>query len=233
MRSRRGWRPVSRPCLTSVSEPHSPRNRRCLVRVISSPSTFGHFVGLGKTVRLTATMHLLATAGPSSANYGERYVECATRWHAPVPSINRQMKGGSMEEQAAGISRRRMLKRIGAGAAVAWSAPVLTSLRTPAFAQGSPVCAPGCPQCQFGAQCRETCACVGVPDCFCSDLGTCFTDRPICATDADCEQFVGPGGRCAPCVFDPSCVETSCWRACGQTIDRFRTGGPRVRVVRR
>lgn len=33
------------------------------------------------------------------------------------------------------ISRRTMLKRLGAGAAVAWSVPVLTSLRTPAFAQ--------------------------------------------------------------------------------------------------
>ncbi len=38
-----------------------------------------------------------------------------------------------------GISRRRMLKRIGAGAAIAWSAPVLTSFRAPAFAV-SPVC---------------------------------------------------------------------------------------------
>ena len=35
-----------------------------------------------------------------------------------------------------GVSRRRMLKRIGAGAAVAWTAPILTSIRTPAFAQG-------------------------------------------------------------------------------------------------
>lgn len=33
------------------------------------------------------------------------------------------------------ISRRRMLKRIGAGAAVAWTAPILTSVRVPAFAQ--------------------------------------------------------------------------------------------------
>ena len=35
------------------------------------------------------------------------------------------------------ISRRVMLKRIGAGAAVAWTVPVLTTIRTPAFA-GSP-----------------------------------------------------------------------------------------------
>jgi hypothetical protein len=37
------------------------------------------------------------------------------------------------------ISRRRMIKRIGAGAAVAWTAPVLMSVKTPAFAQ-SPAC---------------------------------------------------------------------------------------------
>jgi CHRD domain-containing protein len=41
---------------------------------------------------------------------------------------------------AGGVSRRRMLKRIGAGAAVAWTAPILTSVRTPAFAQASPSC---------------------------------------------------------------------------------------------
>jgi hypothetical protein len=36
------------------------------------------------------------------------------------------------------VSRRRMLKRIAAGAAVGWSAPVLSSVRTPAFAQYPP-----------------------------------------------------------------------------------------------
>jgi CHRD domain-containing protein len=38
-----------------------------------------------------------------------------------------------------GISRRQMLQRIGAGAAVAWTAPVLMSVKSPAFAQ-SPSC---------------------------------------------------------------------------------------------
>jgi hypothetical protein len=36
------------------------------------------------------------------------------------------------------ISRRRMLTRIAAGAAVGWSVPVLTTVRTPAFAQYPP-----------------------------------------------------------------------------------------------
>jgi len=38
-----------------------------------------------------------------------------------------------------GISRRQMLQRIGAGAAVAWTAPVLMTVKSPAFAQ-SPSC---------------------------------------------------------------------------------------------
>ena len=139
-----------------------------------------------------------------------------------------------MDEQPNGISRRRMLKRIGAGAAVAWSAPVLTSLRTPAFAQASQVCGPGCPECQFGAQCLNTCACVGVPvDCLCADTGICSSPDPICETDADCEAMCGgrPGSRCAPCVFDPSCVKTSCWCACGGGVARIPQGRG-VRVIR-
>ena len=38
------------------------------------------------------------------------------------------------------ISRRRMLRRLGAGVAVAWTAPILTSVRVPAYAQVSPGC---------------------------------------------------------------------------------------------
>lgn len=37
------------------------------------------------------------------------------------------------------ISRRRLIKRIGAGAAVAWTAPVLLSVKVPAYA-ASPAC---------------------------------------------------------------------------------------------
>lgn len=47
---------------------------------------------------------------------------------------------------ASDISRRRMLKRVGAGVAVAWTAPILTSVRVPAYAQTTPgvcsMCAP-------------------------------------------------------------------------------------------
>jgi hypothetical protein len=41
---------------------------------------------------------------------------------------------------AGGISRRKMLRRMGAGVAIAWTAPILTSVRVPAYAQVSPGC---------------------------------------------------------------------------------------------
>ena len=45
------------------------------------------------------------------------------------------------EPQSAGdISRRRMLRRLGAGVAVAWTAPILTSVQVPAYAQTTPGC---------------------------------------------------------------------------------------------
>ena len=38
------------------------------------------------------------------------------------------------------LSRRTILKRVGAGAAIAWTAPVIASVRVPAFAVGSGTC---------------------------------------------------------------------------------------------
>jgi hypothetical protein len=97
------------------------------------------------------------------------------------------------------ISRRKMLKRIGAGAAVAWTAPVLTSMRTPAFAQ-SPGC--DCPpaDCNDFATCDNGCFCAphhgGGPcicwlDGFCSGIG-----QNLCANDQDCVDQFGPGWMC-------------------------------------
>jgi hypothetical protein len=139
------------------------------------------------------------------------------------------------DERKDGISRRRMLKRIGAGTAVAWSAPILTSLRTPAFGQASPVCAPGCPACQRnGPPCLETCSCVGIPvECFCSDAGFCAFDFRICEKDADCDQYCeGFEARCAPCNANPGeCMDTSCWCACSQGQGRIPRGRG-IRVIR-
>ena len=126
------------------------------------------------------------------------------------------------------ISRRTILKRIGAGAAVAWSAPILTSIATPAFAQASGGrCAGGnCPPCNFGSQCGNGCACVGIPDtCFCSNVGACFGDHDICKNDQDCDQFTGPGSKCAPCNFGSQFCGNfdSCWGPCpGSRVRRVR-----------
>lgn len=135
-----------------------------------------------------------------------------------------------MNEQPKGISRRSLLKRFGAGAAIAWTAPVLTSFRAPALGQSSPVCQPGCPRCNFGQNCGGDCACVGIPvECFCADFGACQFEIPICQSDADCEAQFGPGSRCAPCVFDPECAETSCWHPCGGQVKAIPRG---LRVLR-
>lgn len=117
------------------------------------------------------------------------------------------------------ISRRRMLKRIGAGAAVAWSAPVLSSIRTPAFAGTPPGC--GCPpfNCLSPETCDNGCFCAphhgnGGP-CVCWSSGSCLIGQEICVTDQDCvDQGFGDtcididpigcpqcGGSSTGCVF--------------------------------
>ena len=104
-----------------------------------------------------------------------------------------------------------MLKRIGAGAAIAWSAPVLTSLRVPAFAQTvSPSCT-GCEAdpCGFNNFCGT--APNGGP-CVCAqpDVGGCTCVQPqcgrLCESGGCPEGFVcgfveccgGFGPVCAP-----------------------------------
>jgi len=114
-----------------------------------------------------------------------------------------------------GISRRRMLKRIGAGAAVAWSAPILTSLRTPAFAQGSPPPPEDCgcdvnTPCNVSIDCHNSgglCNCWVLQDrsgCWCGPFDAC-SNHSACGTDADC----GSGERCIE-----NCCGLLCYAAC-------------------
>jgi hypothetical protein len=124
-------------------------------------------------------------------------------------------------ERPDGISRRRMLKRIGAGAAIAWSAPVLTSLRVPAFAQAT---SPACPTCGTGCQGQgpacgtsgplDSCLCnaaVTGGDCFCYEAHFCGTlGDDACVTQADCDQ---PGWVCVV-----TCCGTVCRPPCGSNI---------------
>lgn len=112
-----------------------------------------------------------------------------------------------------GISRRRMIKRIGAGAAIAWSAPILTSLKSPAFAQPSPIapCDPGAP-CDLNAPCNVAIPCKGGnPACNCwvlADRSSCFCGGLILCSDL---QFCGPGDTCPP---GEVCVENCCGKLC-------------------
>lgn len=127
------------------------------------------------------------------------------------------------EETHEGISRRRMLKRIGAGAAVAWSAPVLTSMSTPAFAQyqDSP--------CDPGNQCDLNTPCNFAIDCE-SSGGTCncwvLADRSACwcGPISPCTDYVPcDNGQCAPGFV---CVENCCGQLCYPECPA-QQGGPR------
>jgi len=132
-----------------------------------------------------------------------------------VPEKPKSELMGGLHES---ISRRRMLKRIGTGAAIAWSAPILTSLTTPAFAQYPPPrcdpttcdgdCIGGFTQCgNCDIDFAEICACDVDTEarcsCFCGGV-TCATLTP-CADSSDCNGgercFVGTccsGGVCIP-----------------------------------
>jgi len=130
------------------------------------------------------------------------------------------------------ISRRRMLKRVGAGAAIAWTAPILTSVRSPAFA-ASPQC--GCPPltcvpppqtCSNGCECNPPHN--GGP-CVCSVAEFCVPNGNICNTDADCAAFgppVPPGSKC---------TDVNCPEICGsaQTACSDPTGCTGARAVGR
>jgi len=126
------------------------------------------------------------------------------------------------------ISRRKALKRMGAGAAIAWSAPVLSSLRTPAFAQPYPprcdptdcefVCGQGFVVCGQGSQgfdcvcdhdLQDNCLCLN--DAFCSDLAAC-----------------GPAGECPSgthCIPTSCCDTPICAFDCGQLPDGAQPAG--------
>src|SRR2546425_12720425 len=117
-----------------------------------------------------------------------------------------------------------MLKVIGAGAAIARSTPILTSLRAPPFAQGSrgkfDPCDPG----ETCAACNVAQACEGNSNCNCWLLsqdngGTCtcqffvqfcgqFADCPN--GQSDCDSQLGPGFACVQ-----TCCGNTCTPKCG------------------
>ena len=119
------------------------------------------------------------------------------------------------------ISRRRALKRIGAaGAAVAWTAPLVSSLRTPAFAQtGSSRCGDTCTSC-YESLTSTVCGTDGGRDCLCSVTteGDCFcaanffTDELTCVDSNGCSS-----GRKCMNIANYGCDGNACLDACGGT----------------
>lgn len=131
-----------------------------------------------------------------------------------------------------GISRRKMLKRVGAGAAVAWSAPVLTSLRVPAYAQTAGLCPNGCADIlcfseqDFLCGGSETCICTKTTEneCFCGE-GICSCGSyPACSSSADCLPTERCGLLC--CTGDLRCLPP-CGTCRGAQPKGAKRGGDR------
>lgn len=111
------------------------------------------------------------------------------------------------------ISRRTMLRRTGAAAGVAFATPVITSIMTPAFAQGSPM-GPRCPHaiCASQSDGDDFCACANncpetpEPD----DNEKCFKTGPAVGPyhDSceclDCQQLTDAGrpDLCPPTPYE-------------------------------
>jgi len=130
------------------------------------------------------------------------------------------------EQPVRRISRRKALKRIGAGAAVAWSAPVLSSLRTPAFAAETPRCTDPCARCfdANAAPCGTdtvrgfTCLCSLTTEgtCVCGSNDGC-NEWGTCATSSDCPSgFVCKPVGCRGC--STASGEMNCQRPCGAPL---------------
>jgi hypothetical protein len=125
---------------------------------------------------------------------------------------------GQEERSANSVSRRTMLKRIGAAGAIAWVTPVISSLTTPAYAATSGLCA-------HGYTCGgELLSCDGEScNCFSTAGGPACTGGATSFCDAfqSCESEACPSGTA--CVIDSCCPNPVCLPLCGQTSG-LRTG---------
>jgi hypothetical protein len=109
------------------------------------------------------------------------------------------------------VSRRSALKRLGAGAALAWTSPIMMSVRTPAFAQASGPgicsCAPyDChnpPPCPISSCSFDHCVQKVNGECACGFDPIWSRQFPLCETDADCNAEGEEGWMCI--TVDPTC----------------------------
>jgi hypothetical protein len=134
-----------------------------------------------------------------------------------------------------------MISRTVAGAAIVWATPVLTSLRTPAAAAGSPgppktttiptSCNPPCEGNACGVE-PDLCVCGEsvFPDFPCvfarTNEGACQCFLPLCGlgdaceVDSDCEDGFA-------CVNVECCGEPVCAPLCGTPLPDERRAPPR------
>ena len=116
-----------------------------------------------------------------------------------------------MEEERHGqeLSRRTVLKRIGAGTAIAWATPIVATMNTPAFA-ASPPSGDDCPDCT-GDICFDQgpCGDTGPLGCFCSQVvGN--TTRCFCHEARFCNDVTPcPGGQ-GDCPSGTTCAHSCC-----------------------
>ena len=104
------------------------------------------------------------------------------------------------------VSRRTMLKRVGAAGAIVWVTPVISSLTTPAYAATSFVqCTQTCVHCEDNDNlCGRSgpfnrCFCTPPADgspCFCGEEIDCSQTHPCGVGAADCSDL-GPDWICS------------------------------------
>ena len=121
------------------------------------------------------------------------------------------------------ISRRKALKRIGvAGAAAAWSAPLISSLQTPAFAQASPRCAEPCDGvCNTFTSCGDACWCSRAEN-----------DACFCWQDDQCVNLTDAGAD-GSCPAGQTAVSTCCDQGGGGPIKCLQPCGATTRAPQR
>jgi hypothetical protein len=149
----------------------------------------------------------------SAETYG-RYRIASTSRHSSSSSFTGQ-KGEAVDEASnkprSEISRRTALKRIGAGAAVAWTAPaIVTATAQRAWAASGP-CSPCADALCFssGDFCPPEsncciCSITTENDCFCGDGCPACDTYPPCSSSKDCTG----GARCITlcCTNDLRCA---------------------------
>ena len=131
------------------------------------------------------------------------------------------------ESTAKSISRRSMMKRIGAGTAVVWAAPVLTNLASPANAQFNygtcTDCAVDGDNCGGQVACGNTgsCSCLRTSDggCFCHEFSSCGA-LPTCTQQSDCQA----GWACSLSCCSATDTDFFCHPPCGTNAGGAQAG---------